>query len=66
MNGAWLAEEAGMRIRASNEASFTDSTGTLVSAFDLGLTVVIIERDIDFAMAHDEDVTVIEEVRWGA
>jgi HK97 family phage major capsid protein len=66
MNGAWLAEEAGMRIRASNEASFTDATGTLVSAFDLGLTIVIIERDIDFAMAHDEDVTVIEEVRWGA
>jgi HK97 family phage major capsid protein len=66
MNGAWLAEEAGMRIRASNEASFTDSSGTMVSAFDRGLTVVIIERDIDFAMAHDEDVTVIEEVRWGA
>lgn len=66
MNGAWLAEEGGLRIRASNEASFTDKDGNMVSAFDLGLMVVIIERDEDFAMAHDEDVTVIEAVKWGA
>jgi len=66
MNEAWLAEEPGLRIRASTEASFVDETGATVSAFDQGLMVIIIERDLDFAMAHGEAVSVIQQVTWGA
>lgn len=66
MNYAWIAEEAGLRIRASSEASFEDDTGTTLSAFDYGLMVIILERDVDFAMAHPEAVSVIEAVKWGA
>ncbi|NIU01092.1 MAG: phage major capsid protein [Nitrosopumilaceae archaeon] len=66
MDQAWLAEEQGLRVRASTEASFTDESGNLVSAFDKGLMVIIIERDVDFAMGHGEAVSVIEAVTWGS
>ncbi len=66
MDQAWLAEESGLVVKASTEASFEDDTGTIVSAFDHGLMVIIIERDLDFAMAHGEAVAVMEAVTWGA
>lgn len=66
MDHAWFAEEGGLRIRATNEASFTDSTGTLISAFDRGLMAIIIEREHDFAMSHGEAVSMMEAVDWGA
>lgn len=65
MDQAWLAEESGLRIRASTEASFLDENGNTVSAFDKGLMVIIIEREHDFAMAHGEAVSVLEGVTWG-
>ncbi len=66
MNEAWLAEESGLVVKASTEASFEDDTGTIVSAFDHGLMVIIIERDLDFAMAHGEAVSVMEQVKYGS
>lgn len=66
MNYAWLAEETGLIVRASTEASFEDENGNVVSAFDHGLMVIIIERDMDFVMAHDEAVAVLEAVKYGA
>ncbi len=66
MNEAWLAEESGLVVRASTEASFKDEGGNTISAFDLGLMVIIIERDLDFAMAHDVAVSVMEAVKYGA
>ncbi|KKM25921.1 hypothetical protein LCGC14_1590110 [marine sediment metagenome] len=66
MNEAWLAEESGLVVRASTEASFKDEDGNTISAFDLGLMVIIIERDLDFAMAHDVAVSVMEAVKYGA
>ncbi|KKM70799.1 hypothetical protein LCGC14_1437110 [marine sediment metagenome] len=66
MNEAWLAEEMGLVVRASTEASFLNESGNTVSAFDLGLMVIIIERDLDFAIAHDAAVSVLEAVKYGA
>lgn len=66
MNEAWLAEESGLVVKASTEASFEDDTGTTISAFDHGLMVIIIERDLDFAMAHGEAVAVMEQVKYGS
>jgi hypothetical protein len=65
MNEAWIADEQGLRVRASTEASFTDENNNVISAFDQGLMVIILERDLDFAMAHDKSVAVIEQVKWG-
>ena len=66
MDQAWLAEESGLVVKASTEASFEDDTGTTISAFDHGLMVIIIERDLDFAMAHGEAVAVMEQVKYGS
>ena len=66
MDRAWIADEAGLTVRASTEASFEDETGTTISAFDQGLMVIIIERDVDFAMTKGEAVSVIQQVKWGS
>lgn len=66
MDEVWLAESANIRVRASSEASFTDSTGTLISAFDRDSMVIAITREHDFAVAHPEAVSMMEAVDWGA
>lgn len=63
---AVIGESSQLSIEISNEASYTDASGTLVSAFDRDETVVKAIMRHDFVMRHDESVAVLDAVRWGA
>ena len=60
-----LGESSGLEITASREATYTDSTGSLVSAFDRDETVIKAIARHDLAMRHVESVGYLDTVRWG-
>lgn len=55
----------GLIIDTSTEASYTEG-GSQVSAFTQDTTVVRVIDEHDLAVRHDEAVSVIEAVTWGA
>lgn len=60
-----IGESSQLQIEVSSEATYTDGTGTLVSAFDRDETVIkVIERH-DIAVRHEESVVVITAITWG-
>ena len=61
-----IGESTQLIIEVSNEASYTDASGTLVSAFDRDETVIkAIERH-DFVVRHQESIAVKTGVVYGA
>ena len=61
-----IGQGPNLRVKVSNEASVTDETGTLVSAFERGLTVIMIESELDLVSRHAESIAVLQAVTWGA
>jgi len=60
---ALLGEMMGLIIDASTEAAYVDASG-VVAAFSLDQTVIRAIAQHDFAMRHDESVTVLDNVTW--
>ena len=66
MADAVIGEATQMEIRLLEEASYTDSGGTLVSAPDRDEVVLIALERHDFGMRHDASVAVRTSVVYGA
>lgn len=54
-----------LRLKASQEASYKNAGGTLVSAFSLDETVIRGTASHDFDMRHDKAAVVLHTVKWG-
>lgn len=65
MNEVMVADAPEMEIKASDEASFTDSSGNTVSAFDDDLRVIKLTKHVDMQVRHPEAISVIEQVTYG-
>lgn len=63
---AIIAESSTLEVSISNEASFHDESGNVVSAFDQDLTIVKAIARHDFGMRHDESVSVGTGILYGA
>lgn len=63
---AIIGESNQIMIEVSNEASYTDSGGNLVSAFDQDETVIKAIMRHDFVMRHEESIAIIESVTLGS
>ena len=55
-----------LQVTTSQEATYTDSTGTLVSAFDRDETVIKAIAHHDMIMRHDVSGAVITDIPYGA
>lgn len=53
-------------LKASDEASYHNAGGTLVSAFDQDETVIRAVASHDFGMRYDKSAVVLTAVKWGA
>jgi len=65
-NDVILGEGTSLEVVVSNEATYTDSGGTLVSAFDRDETVMKVIQRLDMVVRHPEAVAVKTGVTWGA
>lgn len=64
MTQALLLDSMTLEIAVSREATYLDSTGTAVNAFQQDQTVVRAIAEHDFQMRHPEAIAVISNVRW--
>lgn len=62
---AVIGEATELEIAVSSEASYTDSGGTVVSAFDRDETVMKLIARHDFGMRHDASIAITTGVQWG-
>ena len=59
-----IGESSEMSVDASQEASYLDENGNLVSAFALDQTVLRVIARHDFAMRHAESIAILTAVVW--
>lgn len=62
----FIGEDDAMVIDFSKEATYKDSTGTMVSAFQRDQTLVRVIAKHDFGPRHVESVAVMTGVKWGS
>lgn len=60
-----LGESSLMEMEASREATYTNSAGTLVSAWDRDETVIKALMRHDLAVRHRESLAYLDQVTWG-
>ncbi|NRB17719.1 MAG: phage major capsid protein [Rhodobacteraceae bacterium] len=60
-----IGDDQDIRIASSSEASFVDTNGDTVSAFQRDLTLMRAVSRHDLAPAHDEAISVITGTSWG-
>ena len=61
-----IGDAEDVNVQISTEASYTNESGSLVSAWDLNQTVIKISLANDFGMFHNEGCAVLTGVTWGA
>jgi HK97 family phage major capsid protein len=61
-----IGDGLNIKVDVSQEASYLDETGTLVSAFDKDQTIVRLMLANDFAAFHPQAVCCMNGVTWGA
>lgn len=66
MSDVLIGDVHGLEVEASREASYRDSGGTLVSAFDRDETVLRGIQRVDLGVRHEESIAVLTGVTWGA
>ena len=64
MTESMIFDSMQLQLAVSTEASYIDTTGTLVSAFDRDEMVIRAIAEHDHQMRHDFSVAVIQGVRW--
>lgn len=65
MTDVLVGEETDIMLAVSNEATYTDSTGTLVSAFDLDQSIWRLIDHHDMQLRHSEAVSVKTGISYG-
>lgn len=60
-----IGDDQAIRIASSSEASFVDTSGDTISAFQRDLTLMRAVSRHDLAPAHDEAIAVITGTSWG-
>ncbi len=60
-----IGESSQLTVEVSSEATYTDSTGSLVSAFDRDQTVFKAIARHDLAVRHAESIAVKTGITWG-
>lgn len=60
-----IGDDQDIRIASSNEASFVDTNGDTISAFQRDLTLMRAVSRHDLAPAHDEAISVLTGTSWG-
>ncbi len=63
---AAIGESLQLIVEVSNEASYRDENGDLVSAFERDETVIKMIAEHDFQVTHDRSFAIITGVKWGA
>lgn len=66
MNDVIIGQASTLEVVVSNEASYTNSAGTLVSSFDRDETVMKVIQRLDLVVRHPEAVAVQTGIKWGA
>lgn len=61
-----IGESSQMSIEVSDQASYTDGDGNLVSAFDREETVIKAVQHHDLVVRHDAAIAVLTGVKWGS
>jgi HK97 family phage major capsid protein len=59
-----IGDTMNLEVAISDQASYKDENGTLVSAFSLDQTVMRVLLEHDIVLRHDESVAVLTGVRW--
>ncbi|WP_250483296.1 phage major capsid protein [Caballeronia sp. GaOx3] len=62
----FIGEEETLEIDYSKEATYKDSDGNVVSAFQRDQTLVRVIAKNDFGPRHVESIAILTEVKWGA
>lgn len=62
----FIGEAATLKIDISKEATYKDSGGNVISAFQRDQTLVRVITQHDFGPRHQENIVVLSEVKWGA
>lgn len=62
----FIGEESRLLIDYSKEATYKDSEGNVVSAFQRDQTLIRVIAKHDFGPRHVESVAVLTQVQWGA
>lgn len=61
---AIIGETLGINVAVSEEASYEDENGELVSAFSLDQSVLRVLMEHDFNMRHAESIAILTGVNW--
>ena len=61
-----IGEEGGIELKISDEASYSNSSGTQTSAFDNDQTVIRAIMRHDMVVRYDRAIAVTTDVTWGA
>lgn len=64
MTESIILDSMQLELSVFREGSYTDSSGTVVSALDTDQTVLRAIAEHDFQMRHDQAVAIIQGVRW--
>lgn len=62
----FIGEEETLEIDYSKEATYKDSEGNVVSAFQRDQTLIRVIAKNDFGPRHVESIAVLTGVTWGA
>lgn len=65
-NDVVIGESTDLLVDTSQEASYKDGSGNLVSAFDLDQTIIRGIARHDIGLRRDFSVTTLEGIKWGA
>lgn len=61
-----IAENSDLEIAVSTEASYVDAQGQTISAFQQNQTLMKAITRHDFGVRHDQAISILTNVRWGA
>lgn len=61
-----IGDSLGLTLEVSSEASYVDSTGATVSAFQSDQTLIKMILEHDIALRHNLAVAVLKDVDWGS
>jgi HK97 family phage major capsid protein len=61
-----IGESSGLEVSVSNEASFHDDQGAVVSAFDQDLVIIKAIARHDLGVRHSESIAVLTGCLWGS
>jgi HK97 family phage major capsid protein len=59
-----IGEDTDLRVDAERGVAYTNSSGTLVSAFDQNETIIKVEQAVDFVQLYDKAFGILDQAQW--